>query len=66
MKYRATVSFAGSLSMYKGEERELTPSIALPFMKCGYLEEVKKKESKRTNTRSDPKPSAGSGGKSDQ
>lgn len=50
MKYRAIVSFAGSLSMYQGEERELTPSIALPFVKCGYLEEVKKKESKRNNT----------------
>lgn len=50
MRYRATVSFAGSLSMYQGEEREITPSIALPFIKCGYLEEVKKKESKRNNT----------------
>lgn len=63
MKYRATVSFAGSLSMYQGEEREITPSIALPFVKCGYLKEVKCKESKRTNTRSDPKPSEGTGGK---
>ena len=59
MKYRATVSFAGSLSMYQGEERELTPSIALPFVKCGYLEEVKKKESKRNNNRCNSKSSAG-------
>lgn len=59
MKYRAIVSFAGSLSMYQGEERELTPSIALPFVKCGYLEEVKKKESKRNNNRCNPKSSAG-------
>lgn len=66
MRYRATVSFAGSLSMYQGEEREITPSIALPFIKCGYLKEVKCKESKRTNARSDPKPSAGSDGKSDK
>lgn len=59
MRYRATVSFAGSLSMYQGEERELAPSIALPFVKCGYLEEVKKKESKRNNNRCNPKSSAG-------
>lgn len=59
MKYRAIVSFAGSLSMYQGEERELTPSIALPFVKCGYLKEVKKKESKRNNNRCNPKSSAG-------
>lgn len=48
--YKATVSFAGNLSMYKGEERELSSSLALPFVMCGYLEEVKKKESKRNNT----------------
>ena len=66
MKYRATVSCAGSLSMYQGEEREVDTSLALPFLKCGYLEEVKRKESKRTNTRSGAKPSAGSRGKFDE
>lgn len=59
MKYRATVSFAGSLSMYQGEEREVDPSLALPFLKCGYLEEVKCKESKRNNNIRNPKSSEG-------
>ena len=57
--YKATVSFAGNLCMRKGEERELDSSLALPFVKCGYLEEVKKKESKRNNNRCNPESSAG-------
>lgn len=56
MKYRATVSFAGNVSMYKGEIRSLKADIANPLLKCGYLEKVttekavKKNESKRTNS----------------
>ena len=37
MTYRATVSFAGQISMRRGEERELEDGIASPLLKCGYL-----------------------------
>lgn len=50
MKYEAKVSFAGPVTMRKGEVRELERSLALPLVKCGYLAEKRKpKESKRTN-----------------
>lgn len=50
MRYEATVAFAGQVSMRKGEVRELTKSLAAPLVKCGYLKEVRQKESKRNNT----------------
>lgn len=50
MRYEATVAFAGQVSMRKGEVRELTKPLAAPLVKCGYLKEVKQKESKRNNT----------------
>lgn len=58
MKYKATVSFAGNVSMYKGEIRNLKADIANPLLKCGYLEKLttekkagnKKDESKRTDS----------------
>lgn len=59
MTYRATVSFAGQISMRRGEERELKASIASPLLKCGYLEEVKDKEGKRNNSKGSNKPSSG-------
>lgn len=59
MTYRATVSFAGQISMRRGEERELEDGIASPLLKCGYLEEVKDKENKRNNSRGGSKPSSG-------
>ncbi|QDW74364.1 hypothetical protein FND36_10160 [Lachnospiraceae bacterium KGMB03038] len=67
MKYRAIISFAGQVTMRKGEERELSSSLAAPLVKCGYLEAVKavkKKESKRNNARNNPGSSAGSERKS--
>lgn len=55
MKCEAQVSFAGQVSMRRGEVRELNRSLAAPLIKCGYLKEkrerktVNAKESKRTD-----------------
>lgn len=57
--YKATVSFAGRVSMRRGEERELAAEIAAPLLKCGYLEEVKGKENKRNRQKRDTKPHTG-------
>lgn len=40
-QYRATVSFAGEVSMYAGEVREVEEIKAAPLIECGYLEPVK-------------------------
>ena len=56
MKYEAQTTFAGQVTMRKGEVRELDRSVASPLVKCGYLKEkkaVKPKENKRNNTGSD-------------
>ena len=37
MKYKATVSFAGQVSMAAGEVRELPGDVADPLLDCGYL-----------------------------
>ena len=53
MKYEATITFAGHVTMRKGEVRELERSLAAPLVKCGYLKEVravKPKENKRDNS----------------
>lgn len=42
MKVKATVSFAGELSMAAGEVRDVPRDVAAPLLKCGYLEAVKK------------------------
>ena len=42
MKVKATVSFAGELSMAAGEVRDAPKDVAAPLLKCGYLEVVKK------------------------
>jgi len=42
MKVKATVSFAGELSMAAGEVRDVPKDVAAPLLKCGYLEAVKK------------------------
>ena len=44
MKYRALVSFTGSVSMAGGEVREISDlAIAKNLLKVGYVEEVKEK-----------------------
>lgn len=59
MRYRALKTFAGQVTMRRGEERELASSLAAPLVECGYLEKVvKKKEGKRDHAGSDPEPSA--------
>ena len=37
MKYKATTSFAGQVSMAANEVRELPQEIAAPLLRCGYL-----------------------------
>lgn len=55
MKYEAQVSFAGQVTMRRGEIRELSRSLAAPLVKCGYLKEkrerktVSAKESERAD-----------------
>ena len=45
MKYRALVSFTGTISMAMGGIREISdPALAGNLLKCGYIEEVKTKE----------------------
>lgn len=57
MKIKALISFAGSISMYAGEERECNDKVMLSdLLKAGYIEEVKaeksgKNESKRNKNK---------------
>lgn len=56
MLIKANVSFAGIVTMKKGEERELEASAALSdLLRCGYVSKVKGKvvpdEGKRDNAR---------------
>jgi len=46
MKVKATVSFAGELSMAAGEVRDVPKDVAAPLLKCGYLEAVKTPKTK--------------------
>ena len=49
MKYEAQVSFAGQVTMKRGEIRELDRSFTAPLVKCGYLKE--KRERKTVSTK---------------
>lgn len=42
MKVKATVSFSGRISMRKGQEADIPPSLAREYIDCGYLKEVGK------------------------
>lgn len=45
MKVKATVNFAGALSMHKGEVKECNDKVILQcLLNCGYVEEVKELE----------------------
>ena len=48
MTVKATVSFAGEVTMAVGEVRELPETVAAPLIKCGYLTEAKKTPAKKT------------------
>lgn len=41
MKYKATVSFAGEITMGRGEVRDVSDDIAVPLVADGYLEPEK-------------------------
>lgn len=53
MKCEAQISFAGKVSMRKGEVRELDRSLAKPLLKAGYVEEVKKAVKPKATEQSD-------------
>ena len=40
MKYKATKTFAGSITMKRGEIRELSADDAKSLLRAGYIEEV--------------------------
>ncbi len=40
LKYKALVSFAGPVSMYRNQERQLSRREAAPLLKAGYIEPV--------------------------
>ena len=46
MKYKATISFAGQVSMAANEVRELPQESAAPLLRCGYLTSVAEKSGK--------------------
>lgn len=52
--YTANVSFAGKVSMYKGEVRELSEEAASELLRCGYIsvepEKEEAHETKRGNS----------------
>lgn len=37
MKVKATISFAGQISMARNEVRDVWDDVAAPLLKCGYL-----------------------------
>lgn len=47
MKVRATVSFAGKVSMAAGEARDIPEEVAAPLLRCGYLVPAEPKEEKQ-------------------
>lgn len=44
MKYKATTTFAGRVTMRAGEVQDLDKVLAEPLLKSGYLEPAKKEE----------------------
>ncbi len=78
MKYKATTTFAGRVTMRAGEVQDLDKVLAEPLLKSGYLEpvekaeeepvtdkdEVKEKESERTDAGSDLQSPSGTAGES--
>lgn len=54
MEIRALVSFAGGVSMAKGEERAVSESLAADLIQAGYAEAVRKGEKRDEVKRGDP------------
>ncbi|MEA5151602.1 MAG: hypothetical protein VB039_03235 [Oscillospiraceae bacterium] len=62
MKYTASVSFCGALTMAKGQTAEVPDETALPLVECGYLEaaeQEKKTTSGKKSGKSPPKKAGG-------
>lgn len=53
MKYKATCTFAGKVSMRRGESREIPDAVAKPLLRCGYLEKVRENTKKDSSAESD-------------
>ena len=54
MKVRATIGFVGKLSMYPGEEREITDKEVLKdLLSCGYIEEIGTKKTTKKGVKKD-------------
>lgn len=51
MMYTANVSFAGKVSMYKGEVRELSEAAASELLRCGYISEVEPEKEEANETK---------------
>lgn len=54
MEIRALVSFAGAVSMAKGEERAVSEVLAADLIQAGYAEAVRKGEKRDEVERGDP------------
>ncbi len=49
MKYKALTSFAGKVSMYEGEIKEITDNeVVSDLLEAGYIEKVKPEKRKTT------------------
>lgn len=46
MKYKAVISFAGLISMYAGEVKELTDEESVSLLSCGYIKPIEEIEKK--------------------
>lgn len=66
MKVKATVSFAGTVSMAIGEVRDIGKDVAAPLIKCGYLEKVEKKDGKENENKGTAPDENGSGSGSEE
>lgn len=58
MKVKAKVSFAGEISMFPGEVRDITEDVAAPLLECGYLSALDEAPSVENPTVEDKTPTA--------
>ena len=58
MKVKAKVSFAGEISMFPGEVRDIPEDVAAPLLECGYLAALDEAPSAENPTVEDKTPTA--------
>ena len=58
MKVKAKVSFAGEVSMFPGEVRDIPDEVAAPLLECGYLAALDEAPSAENPTVEDKTPTA--------